>query len=108
MVRYNLAMKLWALDLLTAIILSGCFILVVDIASALIFRWVGTKHPDMLPTFFTGVSGFRFLAALVLMAVCYAIMDHTRLVSFIVVFAAFYLASLVHHTVFFSRVSNRL
>ena len=58
------AMKMWSLDLWTPIIVSLCFILVVDIASALVFRWVATKHSDMLPTFITGVSGFRFLAAL--------------------------------------------
>ena len=102
------AMKMFSLDWLWAIIVSGCFVLVVDIVSAFGFRWVATKHSDMLPTFFTGVSGFRFLAALMLMAVWYVISDRTQVGQFIVVFAIFYLASLVHHSIFFSRVSNRL
>ena len=96
------AMKMWSLDLWTPIIVSLCFILVVDIASALVFRWVATKHSDMLPTFITGVSGFRFLAALVVMA------DRTSMMQFIMVFLVYYMASLIHHSIFFSRVSSRL
>ena len=101
-------MKVWALGLWSAIIVSGCFILVVDIASALVFRWVATKHPDMIPTFITGVSGFRFLTALVVMAVWYVISDRTSMMQFIMVFLIYYMASLIHHSIFFSRVSNRL
>ena len=102
------AMKVWSLDLWTPIIVSLCFILVVDIASALVFRWVATKHSDMLPTFITGVSGFRFLAALVVMAVWYVLSDRTSMMQFIMVFLVYYMASLIHHSIFFSRVSNRL
>ena len=102
------AMKMWSLDLWTPIIVSLCFILVVDIASALVFRWVATKHSDMLPTFITGVSGFRFLAALVVMAVGYVLSDRTSMMQFIMVFLVYYMASLIHHSIFFSRVSSRL
>ena len=102
------AMKMWSLDLWTPIIVSLCFILVVDIASALVFRWVATKHSDMLPTFITGVSGFRFLAALVVMAVWYVLSDRTLMMQFIMVFLVYYMASLIHHSIFFSRVSSRL
>ena len=102
------AMKMWSLDLWTPIIVSLCFILVVDIASALVVRWVATKHSDMLPTFITGVSGFRFLAALVVMAVWYVLSDRTSMMQFIMVFLVYYMASLIHHSIFFSRVSSRL
>ena len=102
------AMKVWSLDFWTTIIVSLCFILVVDIASALVFRWVATKHSDMLPTFITGVSGFRFLAALVVMAVWYVLSDRTSMMQFIMVFLVYYMASLIHHSIFFSRVSSRL
>ena len=102
------AMKVWSLDLWTPIIVSLCFILVVDIASALVFRWVATKHSDLLPTFITGVSGFRFLAALVVMAVWYVLSDRTSMMQFIMVFLVYYMTSLIHHSIFFSRVSSRL
>jgi len=102
------AMKVWSLDLLSAIIVSVCFILVIEVASALVFRWVATKHSDMIPTFITGVSGLRFLAALVVMAVWYVLSDRTSMMQFIVVFLIYYMASLIHHSIFFSRVSSRL
>ena len=102
------AMKVWSLDLLSAIIVSVCFILVIEVASALVFRWVATKHSDMIPTFIAGVSGFRFLAALVVMAVWYVLSDRTSMMQFIVVFLIYYMASLIHHSIFFSRVSSRL
>ena len=103
-----LAMKLWLLDLTAAIIVSGSFVLVIDVASAFLFRWLATKHSDMLPTFITGVSGFRFLAALVVMAIWFVLSDRTSMGQFIVVFGIFYLLSLIHHSIFFSRISNRL
>ena len=102
------AMKVWSLDLLSAIIVSACFVLVIDIASALVFRWVATKHSDMFPTFITGVSGFRFLAALVVMAVWYVISDRDSMMQFIIVFLICYIVSLIHHSITFSRISNRL
>ena len=103
-----LAMQLWTLNLLTAIIVSGCFILVVDVASGFLFRWVATRHADMLPSFFTGVSGFRFLAALVLMAIWYIVSERSSMMTFIMVFLIYYMVSLIHHSIFFARISNRL
>jgi len=102
------AMQLWSLDLTAAIIVSGCFVLVIDIASAYLFHWLATKYSDMLPTFITGVSGFRFLAALVVMAIWFVLSDRASMGQFIVVFGIFYLLSLAHHSIFFSRISNRL
>ena len=103
-----LAMTLWSLNLLSAMIVSGCFILVIDLASGFIFRWVATRHADMLPSFFTGVSGFRFLGALAVMAVWYATSDRASLMTFFMVFLIYYMVSLIHHSIFFSRISNRL
>ena len=103
-----LAMTLWSLNLLSAMIVSGCFILVIDLATGYIFRWVATRHADMLPSFFTGVSGFRFLGALAVMGVWYAISDRASLMTFFMVFLIYYMVSLIHHSIFFSRISNRL
>lgn len=103
-----LAMMLWALDLTADIVASGCFVLVFDVATALIFRWVAVRHADMLPTLITGVSGFRFLAALVLMAIWFVWSDRGAMGQFLVVFGIFYLLSLMHHSIFFSRLLNRL
>lgn len=103
-----LAMMLWTLDLTADIVASGCFVLVFDVATSLIFRWVAVRHADMLPTLITGVSGFRFLAALVLMAIWFVWSDRGAMGQFLVVFGIFYLLSLMHHSIFFSRLLNRL
>ena len=54
----NIAMRQWGLELVGAMAVSMIFVLVVDIAAILVWRWVVKKHKEMLPSFFTGVSGF--------------------------------------------------
>ena len=90
------------------LVVSSLFVLVTEVASAFLWRWVAVKHSDMLPSFFTGVSGFRFLLALIVLGVWYFVADRASMLTFFVVFLVFYMASLIHHSIFFSRVSNRL
>ena len=77
-----LVMQVWFLDLLTPAIVSVAF-------------------------FFTAVSGFRLLLALAVMFIYYLLDNNDTMLKFFIVFMVFYVASLAHHTVFFSRVSNR-
>ena len=90
------------------LVVSSLFVLVTEVTSAFLWRWVAVKHSDMLPSFFTGVSGFRFLLALVVMFVWYLATNRQAIITFFVVFLIFYFVSLIHHSIFFSRVSNRL
>ena len=90
------------------LVVSSLFVLVTEVASAFLWRWVAVKHSDMLPSFFTGVSGFRFLLALVVMFVWYLATNRQAIITFFVVFLIFYFVSLIHHSIFFSRVSSRL
>ena len=101
------AMNLWQLSLLAALLTSALFVLIVDVATALLWRWIATKHSNLLTSFFTGVSGFRFLLALAVMGVWYAVSEREMMLHFFVIFLVFYMVSLIHHSVFFSRVSNR-
>jgi hypothetical protein len=103
----NIVAKVYDLNLLAAIIVSFVFVLVVDIASVLIWRWVTMKHSDMLPTFFTALSGARLLLSLAVMFVWYLTDSHDAMLHFFLVFMAFYIVSLAHHSIFFARVSNR-
>lgn len=103
-----LVMRVWYLDeLLVPVIVSAAFTLVVSTALAVIWRKVATKSPDSLPTFFTAASAFRMLLALVVMFVYYLVNGRDAMLVFFLVFMAFYLVSLIHHSVFFARVSNR-
>ena len=99
--------KVFSLDLLTEMIVSSSFLLLTDIVIALIWRWVALNHKDSLPTYFTAVSGFRLLLALAVMFVYYLTDSRDSMLQFFLVFMAYYVVSLVHHTFFFARVSNR-
>ena len=103
-----LAMRQWGLDLVFALSASMMFVLIVDIATILIWRWVVLNHKDMLPSFYTGVSGFRFLGALLMLLIGYLTIGQSGMQHFIVVFFVYYLVSIIHHSIFFSRVSNRV
>lgn len=102
-----LVMRVCFLDLLTAVLVSAAFTLVVCGAIGLIWRYVAKHSPDSLPTFFTAVSGFRLLLALAVMFVYYLADGQNSMLRFFLVFMVFYFASLAHHTIFFARVSNR-
>lgn len=102
-----LVMRVWFLDLLTSVLVSAAFTLVVCGAIGLIWRYVAKHSPDSLPTFFTAVSGFRLLLALAVMFVYYLADGQNSMLRFFLVFMVFYFASLAHHTIFFARVSNR-
>ncbi len=101
-------MRQWEYDLTNAMAASMVFVLVVDIATILIWRWVVKKHKNMLPSFFTGVSGFRFFGALLMMTVWYLAVGRESIMTFVVVFFVYYMASVIHHSIFFSKVSNRV
>ncbi len=102
-----LVMRVWFIDLLTAVIVSAAFTLVVCSTIGLVWRRIAQSSPDSLPTFFTAVSGFRLLLALAVMFVYYMIDNQSSMLRFFLVFMAFYFVSLIHHSIFFSRVSNR-
>jgi uncharacterized membrane protein len=99
--------KVWNLDLWAEMMVSSSFLLVMGVAIALIWRWVATSHKESLPTFFTVVSGFRLLLALGVMFVWYLADKNDTMLQFFMVFMAYYVVSLVHHSFFFARVSNR-
>ena len=99
--------KMWGLDLLAEMIVSSSFLLVTGVAIALIWRWVASSHKESLPTFFTAVSGFRLLLALGVMFGWYLADKNDTMLQFFMVFMAYYVVSLVHHSFFFARLSNR-
>ena len=99
--------KMWGLDLLAEMIVSSSFLLVTGVAIALIWRWVASNHKESLPTFFTAVSGFRLLLALGVMFGWYLADKNDTMLQFFMVFMAYYVVSLVHHSFFFARLSNR-
>lgn len=100
-----LVMQVWYLDLIIPVLISAVFTLAVYLVIGLVWRQVALSTPENLPTFFTAVSGFRLLLALAVMFVYYAI-DKDSMLRFFLVFMAFYVVALAHHSIFFARVSN--
>lgn len=93
-------------NIVRATTVSATFSFLVGMAEGLVWRMVAKKSPDGLTTFFTAVSGFRMLLAIVLIFIFYFIYGREEMLSFCLVFIAFYLVFLIHHSVFFSYVSN--
>lgn len=85
-----------------------CFFMLVTMAEAVVWRRVAEGSPESLPTFFTAVSGGRMLLALATMFVYYLVKGREAMFPFFIVFVVFYVVQLVHHSIFFSRVSNHL
>jgi hypothetical protein len=104
----SLTAKFWGYDLLVPQIVSTVYILILEVTASLLWRWVALNHRDMLPTFYTAVSGFRFLSALLVMLICYLAVGKENIMTYIMVFLLFYMLSLIHHSIFFAKVSNRL
>lgn len=103
-----IAMRVWFLDsLLWPLIVSAVFTIVVSFASGLVWRRVAKQSPDSLPTFYTASSGFRLLLGLAVMFVYYLVAGRPAMLVFVLVFMAFYIVSLAHHSVFFARVMNK-
>lgn len=90
-------------QLITPLIVSAIFSLVIDLADAAIWRRVASRSPESLPTFFMGVSGFRMLLAIGVMFVYYLATDRGDMLTFFVVFLVFYVVLLIHHALFFAR-----
>lgn len=88
------------------LIISVVFFFVLSFAEGLIWKRVAKNCPDSLATFYTAVSGFRMLLALFTLFVCYLVVGRDAMLEYCIVFIAYYFVLLVHHSVFFSHVSN--
>ena len=91
--------------LVVPIVIAATFALVIDTADALIWRKVATDWADSLPTFFTAVSGFRMLLGIITIAVYYFASTGADMTTFFLTFFAYYIALILHHAIFFARVS---
>lgn len=70
---------------------------------------MATEAPDSLPSVFLAISGGRFMLALVVMFVYFLLVGKTGkgdMLTFVLIFAAFYLSAVLHHTLFFTHKHN--
>lgn len=88
-------------------VVSLSFFIMVEIADVMIWRWVATKHSDGMSTFFTGVSGFRMLLAIAVMFVYYLLSAKGTMLTLFLVFMAYYIVLMAHHSYFFVRLMQK-
>lgn len=84
------------------------FSLVIELGDILIWRRVATKgNSDSTATFFGAVSGFRMLLALFTLLGCYIVCGREAMLEYCLVFFAFYLMLISHHSFFFTKRLNK-
>ncbi len=92
--------------IVSPLLVSVVFSLVINMADGIIWRYVAAGNPDFLPTFYTAVSGFRMLFALATLFGCYLAVGRNAMLEYCIVFMVYYFVLLIHHSLFFSKVSN--
>lgn len=95
--------ELWLdYDAVLPLLVSSVVFLAIELADILIWSRVISRAPENLSTFFMGVSGFRMLLCVLVFFMYYFVVDRQAMLLFLCIFALFYVAMLVHHTLFFS------
>lgn len=89
--------------LMMPISVSAVFCLLTSISVGILWRMVGSKQPGMLTTFYTAVSGFRMLLALVVLSVVYAIVGRSQMLPYVITFMVYYFIVVGHQSVFFAK-----
>lgn len=88
------------------LVVSAIYSLIVEIVAITAWRKVRENTPDSMPTLLMAVSGGRFMLALVVMFVYFLLVGKTGrgdMLTFVLVFAVFYLSAIIHHTLFFTH-----
>ncbi|MCM1079168.1 MAG: hypothetical protein NC344_06010 [Bacteroidales bacterium] len=94
-------------DAIIPVTVSCIFLLAVGSTISLIWKKVAISSPASLTTFFTAVSGFRMLLALITLFGCYVAVGRENMSMYVIVFMACYLVSIAHHAMFFARINNK-
>ena len=103
------AFKIWGGDSVqTPSAIGGFFTIFFYAIDSWLWYWVASRHRDFMPSFFAGTSGFRFLLAIAICAIYYMVVGSSAMLTFLMVFLIYYLVLLIHHSIFFVRISNRL
>lgn len=89
------------------VIVSSLFSIILSVSIVLIWRYVAKNTPETLTTFYTATSGFRMLAALIVLAVVYAVVGRDMMLPYVVVFIVFYFIMIAHHSIYFARITNK-
>ena len=87
-------------------VISALYTLTVVVATGLVWIRVASRSVDSLTTFYSAVSGFRMLLTISVMFGYYLAYGREEMLGFLSVLAPFYVAMLVHHSIFFGMKSK--
>ena len=87
-------------------VVSALYTLAVVVATGLLWIRVANRSVDSLTTFYSAVPGFRMLLTLATMFGYYLACGREEMLGFLLVLAPFYVAMLVHHSIFFGMKSK--
>ena len=97
-----LVLQLLQYHVLLAPILTGLsFFLIVEVVVGIIWGQIYQNQVEVKASFLMGVSGFRFLVALLVIFIYFLATGRSTMMSFLLLFVPYYFAMLVHHLLFF-------
>lgn len=97
-----LVLQLLQYHVLLAPILTGLsFFLIVEVVVGIIWGHIYQNQVEVKASFLMGVSGFRFLVALLVIFIYFLATGRSAMMSFLLLFVPYYFAMLVHHLLFF-------
>jgi len=94
--------------LMPAVWLSTVFSIVVLVTFTLIWKKVANNNTESLTTVYSYTSAFRMLLALFTLVICYFVVGRSAMLVYVVVFMLFYIVMIGFHSIYFSRITNRL
>lgn len=102
-----LVLQLLQYHVLLAPILTGLsFFLIVEVVVGIIWGHIYQNQVEVKASFLMGVSGFRFLVALLVIFIYFLATGRSAMMSFLLLFVPYYFAMLVHHLHFFTHVNK--
>lgn len=99
--------KFTIVNLFAPMVVSSVFMWISGVIIILVWKHLATNNKEALPIFFTAVSGFKMLAALITLFVCYLAIGAENIRWFVIVFIIYYIAFLAHHAIYFAKLNNK-
>ena len=100
----QVAMGTFLLELLVLQLLQ--YHVLLEVVVGIIWGHIYENQVEVKASFLMGVSGFRFLVALLVIFIYFLATGRSAMMSFLLLFVPYYFAMLVHHLLFFTHVNK--
>lgn len=103
----SIIQKFTVINLFAPMVISSLFMWIAGIIIILVWKHYETKNPESLPMFFMAVSGFKMLAAIGTLFLCYLAIGGESIRWIVILFVIYYVIFLAHHAIFFAKINNK-